>query len=151
MKTIYFALLVIFMMASENIISQEESIANSITGTWVMDYDQTMSKLSDSSLKHLNSTNKDHRDRVKSSYKGRKDTYGVDGSYNRLLADGRDISGRWQLINKNSQIEITGPDGKSKLYLQIESLDDKLMVLRPIVDEDYKMIIPVWYYTKIKS
>jgi len=53
--------------------------------------------------------------------------------------------------NKDSQIEITGPDGESKLYLQIESLKDNKMMLRPVVDDDKKMTIPVCYYTKVKS
>jgi len=116
-----------------------------------MDYEQSKQKMNSSSRTHLDSIKTGQRERIQNSYTGRKDTYSSDGSYYRLLADGRDVSGTWQLTNKDSQIEITGPDGKSKLLLKIESLKDNKMVLRPVVDGDTKMTIPVWYYTKVKS
>ncbi len=151
MKTIYIALVIFLIMIPIHVTSQEKSIEKAITGTWVMDYDQSTQKMNSSSRSHLDSIKKGQRDRIQNSYTGRKDTYSADGSYYRLLADGRDVSGSWQLTNKDSQIEITGPDGKSKLIVKIESLKDNKMVLRPVVDDDTKLTIPVWYYTKVKS
>ncbi len=151
MKTIYTALVIFLIMIPLNVTSQERAVQKKITGTWVMDYNESKQKMNSSSRSHLDSIKKSRRDRIQNSYTGRKDTYSADGSYYRLLADGRDVSGSWQLIYKDSQIEITGPDGKSKLYLEIESLKDNKMVLRPVVDDDTKMTIPVWYYTKVKS
>lgn len=151
MKTIYIALVICLIMIPLNVTSQEKTIQKEIIGTWVMDYNESKQKMNISSRSHLDSIKKGQRDRIQNSYTDRKDTYSADGNYYRLLADGRDVSGSWQLINKDSQIEITGPDGESKLYLQIESLKDNKMMLRPVVDDDKKMTIPVWYYTKVKS
>lgn len=151
MKTIYIALVICLIMIPLNVTSQEKTIQKEIIGTWVMDYNESKQKMNISSRSHLDSIKKGQRDRIQNSYTDRKDTYSADGSYYRLLADGRHVSGSWQLINKDSQIEITGPDGESKLYLQIESLKDNKMMLRPVVDDDTKLTIPVWYYTKVKS
>ena len=69
-------------------------------------------------------------------------------AYLRKLSDGRSVSGSWQLIGNDTQIEITGPDGQTKLLQTIVELNDKTMVLEPVTEENKQLTIPVWYFTK---
>lgn len=151
MKAIYITLVVCLFMIPANVKSQERTIGEQVTGEWLMDFDKTMENINSYSRAHLDTIQVSRRERLEKLYRGRKVTYAPEGDYNRLLADGRSVTGSWKLISDDTQIEITGPDGESKLYLQIEQLKARQLVLRPIVDQDKKMTIPVWYYTKVKN
>lgn len=148
MKAIYKSILVMIFFISITGFSQETTVEQQVSGTWTIDYDLMIKSLAESSKANLESMDQGRKTRILSAYKGRQVTYSVDGSYYQLLADGRDLSGTWQLIENDSQIEVTGPDGKTKLYQEIIKLSDDRLILRPIVEADKTMTIPTWYFTK---
>lgn len=141
-------MLVVIFFISMTGFSQETTVAQQVSGSWTIDYDLMIKSLKGSSKSNLESMDQERKTRILSAYKGRKVTYSADGSYYQLLADGRDVSGTWQLIENDSQIEVTGPDGKTKLYQEIIKLSDDRLILRPIVEADKTMTIPTWYFTK---
>ena len=148
MKTIYKSIVVMIFFITTTGFSQGKTIQEQVIGTWSIDYEEMMSNLEEPSREHLDSMKVARRSRILNNYKGRKITFGSDGSYYQLLADGRNVSGTWQLIESDSQIEVTGPDGKAKLFQEIIKLSDTYMILRPIVEDTKTMTIPIWYFTK---
>lgn len=136
-------LLLLFVSVS---ISAQEDPASQLIGTWLFD-DQTSFSSMDSETKARMDSIPQLHSQLLSSYKGRKAFFGSDGTYTVTLADGRSVTGSWQMT-ATGELQFTDPQG-NQAYQKIGGLNATRMVLIPMDSGDFKNVIREWHYVKL--
>ena len=136
-------LILLFISVS---VSAQEDPASQLIGTWLFD-EQTSFLSMDNETKTRMDTIPQLQTQLLSSYRGRKAFFGSDGTYRVTLADGRNVTGSWQLT-ATGELQFTDPGG-NQTYQKIGELNSIRMVLIPMDSGDFKSVIKQWHYIKL--
>jgi hypothetical protein len=141
MKSHCYLLAFLFLTISFSQKTISQNTQDQLIGTWMFDYKSSIEK----AKKRIDKMSQKRHLRIESAYKGRKITFSANGNYKQVLLDGRETNGIWKL--SNNTIEIKTLKGGLRI-LEIQKLSADILVLKPKIEGNKKLIIPKWYYTK---
>ena len=138
----YGCLLLLFMSVS---VTAQQDPASQLIGTWVLDEGPSFASIDATTQARMDSIPQ-VQSQLLTVYRGRKATFGSDGSYTVSLADGRSTTGSWQLT-ASGEIQLTDPAG-NKTYQKIIGLNTNRLVLAPMTSGDFKSILKELHFVK---
>ncbi len=141
----YIILLFVVVSFVQNVTGQ--SVEEKLIGTWVLDYDTSISKMKLNMKAHFDTIPQLQRRQIVSVYRGRQVTYMPNGHYEQVLADGRKSIGTWALSSNKNTIEITDP--RNKVHAQvIKRLNNTLLIITIGSRAGSKALISELYFIK---
>ena len=129
-------------MAQNNTNKNEQLI-----GTWSLDYQKSLTKMDSVPKKRFNNNTR-LKTHIEESYKGRQLVFSANGSFTQIQPDGREMRGTWTVVERESTLTITSPEGQ-KFSFQIIKLNNNHLVLKSISTTKGKPYFKEIYYDKM--
>ena len=137
-------LLVVFSF-SQTISAQ--TIQEQLMATWTCDYQASIDNLDVENKATFDAMPTTLKSSIEQSYTDQKITFGNDGVYTQVLANGNSVTGTWQLVDNDSVIKITNSAGYS-ISQRIVTLTSTQLILKLEDTGMGKGIINNLYFTK---
>ncbi|NAS12674.1 lipocalin/fatty acid-binding family protein [Poritiphilus flavus] len=114
-------------------------------GTWTFDHKVSLNKIKAQLQQHLDSLPQ-LKQQLLDAYVGRKMSFGPNGEFVQSLADGRSVTGSWNL-DPNNVLVLTDSSGSS-IKQQFSFNGTNRLVLIPVISGDIQAMIPEWHFIK---
>ncbi len=147
MKTRYIILPLILLIYTASLKLTAQTQQAQITGSWILNYQATLQKVSPTGKAHLDTIPSAQRTKIENIYKGRKMIFHADGRFKQILANGQSVEGSWSINTHGDKLHITDPNGR-KHTQTIISLTPNTLALQPENAIERKLIMPELHYTK---
>ena len=118
-----------------------------LIGTWIFDYDQSVSNLTAEKKETLQSYPAEVKIAIEGAYRNRKLTFNIDGTYSQLIEDGSVTSGIWHYDASQQVLQMTNTEG-TLLAVQVIKNTNSSLILTPIELGERTILINNWYFTK---
>ena len=137
--------LFVTLLGSCSIGYSQQDPTQQLLGSWQLEETASFASMDTQMRVRLDSLPQLHA-QLLTAYRGRSTYFGSDGSYTVSLADGRSVTGRWQLTPAG-ELELTDPAG-NKSYQKIIGLDPTRLVLEPMNAGDFRSILKELHFIK---
>ncbi len=147
MKTRYIILPLILLIYTASLKLTAQTQQAQITGSWILNYQATLQKVSPTGKAHLDTIPAVQREKIEDIYEGRKMELNANGRFKQILANGHSVEGTWSIMNNGNRLQVTDLNGRVHIQ-DIINLTHDTLVLRPDKAIERKLIMPELHYTK---
>lgn len=133
-----------------NITSRAQNVSNLWDKQWVIDYDATITALSQAEKDHLDTMSVNIKNAIQNSLVGRQLFFGRNGLFQMSLANGSTFEGRWAQLENPLDVEIALNSGY--IFRQsIESVTATQLTLKIEREDNSNVLINVWHFKLISE
>lgn len=154
MKNIIKSIVVILIitMTPESVLAQgnNTTTADFLIGTWSLDFNKSISRVTTESKTYYNGLENDNKARIKNSFSKRKISFMSDGTYILEVREGKTLTGNWELNNDKETLNISMDNGK-QLTQRVESINSSTMCLNLGGNQSARRLFNKWYLIKISQ
>ncbi len=124
--------------------------AERLIGTWTLDYDKSIAQAEPNSKMHYDSLKQERKDRIRTSFSGRKITFHKTGGYMLEIKEGVSSKGTWKLLDDQITLVIQ-LDHDRQYKQQIEVISTSTMTLNLGGDQKTERLFRKWHLQKQKN
>lgn len=145
MKPQYY-ILGLFLLLSNHLV-WAQSLDEQIIGTWIFDYESSVSMMDDRAKAYYDKIPNARRDRIIGSHKGRKVTFRPDGTYDQEMSNGKHNTANWRLSTEG-RLELTTKRGIVTSFKIKELEADKLVLEKENTKGGATRVLFAYWYLK---
>jgi len=125
----------------------QNSPAESLVGTWVLDYNATFSKMEMQMKVIFDSIPQSQKSTIEKNYRNRTMIFDANGNFRQIFPDGRAVNGSWLLEQNANTLVVIDPSG-NRYFQRIKELNDFGLVLKMEDSGDSRLFVKELYFTK---
>ena len=129
--------------------SSNQNNTEKLIGTWVLDYNKTISKVKTEAKQYYDSLKTERKQSLQTSFSQRKMTFEADGSYTLVVNAERQVKGTWSLKQDDVTLEIK-TDGRTITH-SIGKISNQNLELHLEKSKEAKQLLGTWHLDKVSN